>query len=96
MSQSNLTFRIYFSGLLEMVPLVQRGALKAQCAARTGSSPWGEETCGEGRTPEKCVYGRCYQQVNALFMAQCACEDFTHVCVDNTDQAINMCVYHFV
>lgn len=73
MSQSNLTFRIWFSGLLEMVPLVQRGALKAQCAARTCSSPWGEETCGEGRTPEKCVYRRCCQQVNAMFVAQCAC-----------------------
>lgn len=46
-SEYNLTFRIYFSGLLEIVPLVQRRAVRVHCAVGNMFQPTGEETRGE-------------------------------------------------
>lgn len=83
-SEYNLTFHIYFSGLLEIVLLVQQRTVRVHCAAGTCSSPRGEETWGESSPHLVC--GRRSWQVCALLIRVfinyvCMGVCVMHVCV---------------
>lgn len=92
MSQHNLAFRIYFFGLLEMLSLVQRGAVKAQCAAETCSSEWGRKRVERAGPLKVCVRKALPASVCTVNGPVCVLGYYTCTCAGYTNQTINRCV----
>lgn len=73
-SEYNLTFHIYFSGLLEIVLLVQQRTVRVHCAAGACSSLWGGNV---GETSSHFVCGLRSRQM----CAPVTCVFINYVCV---------------
>ncbi len=89
-SEYNLTFHIYFSGLLEVVLLVQQRTVRVHCAAC--SSPWGRKRRGK---PRLTLCGRSSWQVCALlicvfinYVCVCVCVRYACVCAGYSSQTV--------
>lgn len=80
MSQYNSAFRIYFSGLLEMLPLVQRGDVRAHCAAGTCSSPWGRKPVERAGPLKVCACKALPASVRTVNGSVCVLGYYTCMC----------------